>query len=169
VTSIEPAFLQVFLLANAMSDPRHILESLHSALLVDWPHTGVPRTLLDAGFRVFGYSPGGFSTAELAAEAPGGDDLRSVIPPKDEGEAGFLVFRKLAVPPASVDLVCVYRPENELEGIIAKHVLPLGAKVLWLEPPIISVKAQTIGAERGFILVEGLHIAEAIRTIGLNR
>ena len=152
-----------------MTDPLQLLASSPSVLLVDWPHTGVPRALVEAGFRVFGYSPAGFSAAEVVAAAPAGDNLPSVFPPKHEGETGFLVFRKLGVPPASVDLVCVYRPENELEGIVARHVLPLKAKVLWLQPPLGSVKAQKIAAERGFILVEGLDIAERIRTAGIRK
>jgi hypothetical protein len=151
------------------TDARRSLEVSRRILLVDWPHVGVPRALIGAGFTVFGYSPGGFSAAEVVAEAPAGDDSKSVFPPKREGETGYLVFRKLAAPPASVDLVCVYRPENELEGIIAQHVVPLGAKTLWLQPPVTSGAARRIAAERGFEFVQGLDIAETIRNLGIRK
>jgi hypothetical protein len=35
-----------------MNDARHILEASQSIMLVDVPNTGVPRTLVEAGFTV---------------------------------------------------------------------------------------------------------------------
>jgi predicted CoA-binding protein len=151
-----------------MTDLRQILEASQNILLVDWPNTGVPRTLIEAGFAVYGYSPGGYSLAQVVPDRPD-DPSVSVFPPKAEGEAGFLTFRKLDGPPSRVDLVNVYRGEEEHSGIITMHFAPLGAKVLWLEPPITSATARRIAAERGLAFVEGVEIAETTRKLAIRK
>jgi hypothetical protein len=151
-----------------MTDPRQILEASQTILLIDWPRPGVPRTLLEAGFTVYGFSPGGYSQAQLLAERPDNASV-SVFPPKAEGEAGFLVFRKLDGPPHSVDIVNVYRDEEEHAGIIASHVAPLGAKALWLQPPITSTRTRNMASERGLAFVEGVDIAEATHAHGIRK
>jgi predicted CoA-binding protein len=65
--------------------------------------------------------------------------------------------------------VNVYRGEEEHAGIIAMHVAPLGAKVLWLQPPITSATARRITAERGLAFVEGVDIAEMTRNLGIRK
>jgi predicted CoA-binding protein len=60
-------------------------------------------------------------------------------------------------------IVNVFRPENEHEGIVANYVVPLGAKVLWLQPSIGSDSARRLSLEQGFELVEGIDIAGADR------
>ena len=97
-----------------MSDPKQILSSAKSVLLVDWSSTTIPRTLVEAGFTVFTASPGRYSIVELVSDPPDGRDL---------------VFRRLTDRPSHVDIVNVYRPENEHEGIDANHEVPHGAKV----------------------------------------
>ena len=94
-----------------MSDPKQILRSAKSILLVDWASTTIPRTLVEAGFKVFCASPGGYSLVELVSEEAAGINSTDVFPPKQNEN----------------------RPENEHEGIIANHVVPLGAKVVWLQ------------------------------------
>src|SRR5262249_8165390 len=86
-----------------MAEYHQILKSSSSVLLVDWISTKVPRSLLEAGFRVYGSSPGGYSKAELLPEAPQDEHL-SVFPPEDQ-QSGFLVFRRLAAAPTDVDIV----------------------------------------------------------------
>jgi len=80
-----------------------------------------------------------------------------------EIEKGQLVFLELDNGAASVDIVNIYRPEEEHADIITKQVLPLGAKVMWLHPPITSQKTRLLAAENGLTLVEGISIAEATR------
>jgi len=110
-------------------------------LLVDWASTTIPRTLVEAGFKVFCASPGGYSLVELVSEEAAGINSTDVFPPKQNEN----------------------RPENEHEGIIANHVVPLGAKVVWLQPSIASGTARRLGLEYGFDLVDGVDIAGAAR------
>jgi predicted CoA-binding protein len=61
--------------------------------------------------------------------------------------------------------VNTYRPPEELSKIVTNHVLPLGAKALWLQPPNTSFEARRIATECGFAFVEGADIAEVARAI----
>jgi hypothetical protein len=136
-----------------------ILTSADSVLLVDWPSTALPRGLLGSGLRVFGYSPSGYSSAHLFEEKPGDPDLRCFAPERP-GEKGFLVFKRMAGPPEGVDVVCVYRPSEELPQIIKSQVAPLGAKMLWLQPPVTSAQAPELAAELGVECVAGVDLRE---------
>jgi predicted CoA-binding protein len=60
-----------------------------------------------------------------------------------------------------VDIVNIYRPEQEHEEIISNHALPLNAKVLWLHPPVTSEKTRSLAARHGLTFVEGIAINEA--------
>ncbi len=150
---------------NIISNPAQILETAKTILLVDWPNQSVPRILLNAGFTVFGFSPGRYSLAEVVAEYPYDVDQKDVFAPKSENESGYLVFRRLDSRPESVDIVNVYRPEEELAEIIENNVLPLNAKTLWLQPPVMSTKAKSIAEKHGLVFVEGNDIAEIARSI----
>jgi len=151
-----------------MPDPKQVLNSAKSILLVDWSSPTVPRTLVEAGFTVFCASPGRYSVVELVSEPVEGIDANDIVPPQ-QGEKGYLVFRRLTDKPpltgkpSSVDIVNVYRPENEHEGIVANHLIPLGARILWLQPSIASGTARQLAVEYGFDLVEGIDIADAAR------
>ena len=145
---------------NINPDPKSILKSAKNILLVDWPDPGVPRALLKAGFAVFGYSPGGYSRAQLVTELPDGFTGKNSFPPRNSGERGYLIFQKLDHGPVGINIVNVYRPEEELPGIITNIVLPVGAKVLWLHPPGTSARAREIAAEKSIVFIEGADIAE---------
>lgn len=145
-----------------MSDSDQILKSAKSILLVDWASPTVPRTLVRAGFTVFCASPGRYSIVELVSELPEGIDSNDVVPPK-ENENRYLVFRRLNDRPSHVDIVNVYRPENEHEGIVLNQLVPLGAKTLWLQPSVGSDTARQLSVQYGFDLVEGVDIADAAR------
>jgi predicted CoA-binding protein len=151
-----------------MSDPNEILRSAQRILLVDWPNRGVPRTLVEAGFTVFCASPGRYSVVEVVPEPPEGVDPSDVFPPQ-EGEHGYLVFHRLNDRPSSVDIVNVYRPEKEHAGIVANQVVPLGVKVLWLQPPVESGAARQLALDHGLDLVEGVDIAAAAFQLGDQR
>jgi hypothetical protein len=138
-------------------NPLQILRSAKNILLVDWPDPGVPRALLIAGFTVFGFSPNGYSKASLVQDPIDG---QSSSPPRNPEETGYLVFEKLDSMPDTVDIVNVYRPEEEHAGIIEKHVLPLHAKVLWLHPPITSASTASVAERNKLIFIEGANIAE---------
>ena len=148
-----------------MLSPNDILKSARNILLVDWADPEVPRTLVKAGFTVFCASPGRYSLVELMMEYTEVDDSDHVIPP-EKGDEGYLVFRQLENRPINVDVVNVYRPEAEHAEIIAHHVLPLGARVLWLQPSIGSGVARDLAIEKGLVLVEGIDIAYEARHLG---
>jgi len=151
-----------------MPTPNEILRAARRILLVDWPNPGVPRTLVEAGFTVFSASPGQYSVVEVVPERPEGVDLSGLYRPQ-EGENGYLVFQRLKEPPSSVDIVHVYRPEKEHAEIVATHVVPLGAKVLWLHPSLGSGAARQLAADHALDLVEGIDIAVAASQLGNQR
>jgi predicted CoA-binding protein len=151
-----------------MSDANHILRSVRRILLVDWANRGVPRTLVEAGFTVFCASPGRYSIVEVVPKPPEQVDSGDVFAPQ-EGENGYLVFRRLDGRPPGVDIVNVYRTEKEHAGIVAHQVVPLGAKVLWLQPSVGSDAARQLAADHALELVEGIDIAEAARNLGIWR
>ena len=147
-----------------MNDPLQILKMSKNILLVDWPNPGLPRVLLQAGFAVYCFSPNKYTKAEIIPDAPVDINIKNIFPPDKEGD-GYLVFRPLPEKPASIDIVYVYRPEEELPEIIAEHVLPLGAKSLWLDPPGMSEAARRIIAESGLILIDNVFIAETTKNL----
>lgn len=133
------------LAASPPADPQQILSAARAVLLVDWPNPDVPRTLLAAGLLVFGYSPDGYSAIEVA---PGTDTL---------------AFRRIDARPEAVDIVNIYRPAEELPGIIQEQVLLSGARTLWLQPPTTSHEARQIAGMYGVGFIEGVDIAGAAR------
>jgi hypothetical protein len=148
--------------ADNSIDPKKVLRDAKKILLIDWPNPTVPRKLLNAGFTVFCYSPGLYSVAELATEYPPDVNQKNIFPGnKDEG---YLIFRPLADAPDSVNIVNIYRPENEHPDIITKHVLPLHAKVLWLQSAS-SEKTRLLAEEQELIFIEGYDIAEIASSV----
>src|SRR5882724_5435528 len=137
-----------------MSDPKQILASAKRILLVDWPNTSLSRTLIGNGYSVFCASPNKYTEASVVADRPSDSDGVDIFPPKSETETGYLVFRRLDSPPTNIDIVNVFRPENELAGIVERQILPLGGKVLWLHPPNTSAIAADLAKANGLHFVE---------------
>ncbi len=120
-----------------------VIRDFETILLVDWADESIPRSLVEAGYKVFSYSPDKYSEAVI--------------------ENGKLVFNHPTQPLEAVDLVYVYRPEAEHEAIIERHVLPLKAKVLWLHPPVLSAKTAELATSKGLIFLEGTDIRDEIQ------
>jgi predicted CoA-binding protein len=146
-----------------MPSPEQIFENANSILLVDWPDSGVPRTLVHAGFKVFCFSPNGYTEAAIVAVPPKDLDQGHIFPPASQEEKGYLILRPMNHPPASVDIVTIYRPTEEHEGIIKNQVLPLGAKLVWLQPPIESDEIQQFAKQWGLTVILGKDIREIAR------
>jgi predicted CoA-binding protein len=125
-----------------------IPEKIEAILLVDWPSPEIPRTLVNAGFTVFSYSPEKYSQALIEITAPGEFEL---------------IFRQMDHSPGAIDLVLIYRPPEEHEAIIKGHVLPLGARVIWLQPPVESSKTMEMAREYGLVFIEGHDIREILQ------
>lgn len=149
-----------------MASPRQILEQARTLLLIDWPSTAVPRALLEARFHVFGFSPGGYSRAQLAAVPPAARDGVRSFPPEREGETGHLVFHRLDRRPDQVDIVYVYRPAGEIPGILVTHAVPLHAAAVWLHPPLRVADARWLAGTGGPEIIEGCDIVELARGLG---
>ena len=142
---------------NNKPDPLQILKSAKSILLVDWPDPGVPRTLINGGFTVFSFSPDNYSEAKIVADPP--DDQKG-FPPRNKEESGYVIFQNLEKRPDSVDIVNIYRPEQEHQKIIENHAVRLNAKAIWLHPPVTSGHTAAIAADKGLVFIEGVNIAE---------
>jgi predicted CoA-binding protein len=128
--------------------PAQVLKKAKTILLVDWPNPDVPRALLEAGFTVYSYSPDKYSVARL--------------------EGNDVLFEKLEGSPGQVDIVNVFRPEKELPEITEKHVIPLKAKILWLQPPLVSAWAAEFATEYQILFIEGADIAEVAGELKSN-
>jgi predicted CoA-binding protein len=140
-------------------DPRDVLKKAKVILLVDWPNPTVPKKLLEAGFLVFCYSPNGYTKAEIVAEYPHDVNQKNIFPPANKQE-GFLVFRPMAGPPSIIDIANVFRPEQDHARIITNVLLGLGAKCIWLQPPITSAKTRDLAERHGLTFIEGHDVAQ---------
>ena len=150
---------------NVIESYKRILGGSRSILLIDWPDQRVPRSLLKAGLIVFGFSPNYYSIAKFESEGVQNKEGNAVFPPHNESESLNLVFTKIENPPDHIDIVNIYRPEEEHASIITNHVLPLNAKVIWLQPPITSVKTRNLAKEYGITFIEAVDIADIARDI----
>lgn len=99
-----------------MTDPRDVLRAAQHVVVQDFPDQAVPDALLAAGLTVTIYGgpePGDVTTQELV---DGTVDLQ---------QRGQL--------PARADLLYVYRPFSEIDGILAEAGR-LGVETIWRQP-----------------------------------
>jgi len=151
-----------------MTDPHGVLAQASVVALVDWPRTDVPRTLVRAGFGVYSLNRLRGTAASYAwypsrDQVPEGEDV--TVFESTEDTDGYLVCRP-AASPATVDILTVYRPAAELPGL-ARLAVQLGARALWLEPGSVSPEARDIAEGGGLAFIEGVDIAEAVRSAGM--
>ena len=144
-------------------DPGDVLKKARVVLLIDWPNPELPRTLVEAGLIVFCYSPNGYTKAEIVAEYPHDINQKNIFPPKNK--EGFLVFRPLAMLTPDIDIVNVYRPEQEHGKIVTNLIPALRAKCIWLQPPVTSVKTRALAEKQKLIFIEGHDIAKVAREL----
>ncbi|HVW95130.1 MAG TPA: CoA-binding protein [Mucilaginibacter sp.] len=126
-----------------------ILKNAKTILLVDWPTEEVPLSLLKAGFMVISYSPHKYS----------------LISYESNYATDKLVYSDLETAPGEVDIVNIFRPENEHPEIITRHVLPLRAKTVWLHPPVTSNATAKLVKKQNLTFVEGCDIAELAKNM----
>jgi len=145
-------------------DSLQVLKMSKTILLVDWPNPALPRILVESGFDVYCYSPDQYSRAEIMPYAPLNIDAKNIFKPGKE-EDGCLVFVRLAGRPPSVDIVYVYRPEEELPRIITEHALPLEAKSIWIDPLSTSAITHKIVAAAGLNFINNAFILETLKKL----
>jgi hypothetical protein len=154
-----------------VADAGEVLRAARTITLVDWVSPDIPRTLVEAGFAVTSINHVR-RTASSYSVHPSEDEASklegaTVFPPGEAG-GGYLVCRPLDAMPAEVDIVDVYRPEEELVDI-PRLALALGARAVWLQPGVRSAEARRLVEEAGGAFVEDTCIAEAVRELAAKR
>ncbi|HXB44825.1 MAG TPA: CoA-binding protein [Puia sp.] len=144
---------------------KKILKEARGILLIDWPSQAVPRGLLNAGLTVFCFSPNQYSKAGLESAGNQNVEGNRVLLPAAGAESMNLVFTKIESITEPIDIVHIYRPEAEHAKIIIDHVLPLHAKVLWLQPPITSLKTRDLAKQYGITYIEEVDITDTAGAI----
>jgi len=138
-----------------------LLESARVIELIDWPHPDVPATLIRAGYSVVGHEPDGFKTYMIVSDEPPGRTF-----PITGG--GFLTSEPLDALPDVVDVVNTFRPADE-QPDIARGVIDIGAKALWIQPgESTSDSAREIIEDAGLVFVCDVDIAVAGAELGIE-
>ncbi len=137
-----------------MSEPIEILLAVRHVVVQDFPSRDAPDALAKAGLVVTIYG------------GPGEDDV--TVSNVVDGE---VVHRRVGRYPDSADLLCTYRPRDELDSIIAE-ARRLGARTVWRQlGPGEQVAADSdLWRERieraGLTYVDTPPIAEVARALG---
>ena len=100
--------------------------------------------------------------AEILIEA--GYDVIPVHPKATE-ILGRTAYATLADIPVPVDIVDVFRPAEEAEGI-ARQAVDIGAKTLWLQLGISSAQARELAEGAGLQYVEDTCIGATTQRLG---
>jgi CoA binding protein len=145
-----------------MNNIDRLLESTDSILLIDWPGEDCPRTMLRAGFSVFGQEPSGWLRYELKNYQ--------------------LLKHPVATPPKHIDLVFCYRPVEELTEYVAT-AQKLTARIFWYQSGLVSAsteylrgcwllddtraKVRKMIEEAGLIYIDEVYIADAVRAMDI--
>ncbi|MCA1840393.1 MAG: CoA-binding protein [Actinomycetota bacterium] len=89
------------------------------------------------------------------------------VNPKGGEILGEKVYGSLDDVDIPVDVVDVFRPAEEAPGI-ARSAIKIGAKVLWMQPGIISDEAAEIAIEAGLTVVMDTCIRTNHRRLGFG-
>ena len=119
-----------------MTEPRQILEHANSILLVDATDVGIPQALIALGLIVFCFLSGCYMRAYIK-------DI-----PRE------LFFMMTDEPLSSVDIVMIFCPAPEHADIIRDHVLPLKARIVFLQSPFASHEARQLAIKNGLVCIE---------------
>lgn len=141
-------------------DTVNILSSVKKILLVDWPDRNLPVSLVLCGFTVYGYSPGNYTRISISERPEQTSDKYIQKAPLDHHANMQLIFESLRAQPELVDLVSIYRPDEEMEEITQKHILPMQARIMWIQPPAHSSNAPALAEKYNLTLVQDIDLAE---------
>lgn len=101
-----------------VTEPLEILRGAHHVVVQDFPDHDVPDSLLAAGLTVTIY--GGPDPADVTTQ---------------ELVDGTVELRQRGELPARADLLYVYRPFTEIDGILAEAGR-LGVETIWRQPDV---------------------------------
>jgi hypothetical protein len=148
-----------------MKTVRELLEAASIIELVDWPNQEIPATLFRAGYTVVGHEPRGFLSYVVASRPADDASIRSL--PLADG--AYLVAHPIDALPNGIGIVNTYRPADE-QPDIARGAISLGAQAFWVQPgEQTSDEARKIAGEAGLVFVDGVCIAETVRTLGISK
>jgi predicted CoA-binding protein len=103
-----------------MSDAIETLRGARHVVVQDYPDRDIPDSLTRAGFAVTIY---------------GGPDPADIV--VSELVDGAVVHRQTGRRPDSADLLYVYRPLAEIDGILA-DAQRLGVRTIWRQPDVVG-------------------------------
>jgi len=130
-----------------MSHADDVLNRSTTVVVIDWPSQEVPTGLAAARYRTFSH------------EGPG-DEAWYLY----EGETRT----HASAPPDTADLVCTYRPVEELPGIV-EFAQKLGAHAIWFEEgrrdPEQAWAARPIVELAGLTYLDEPYIVDALRDL----
>jgi uncharacterized protein len=107
------------------------------------PAHAIPQYLQDQGYQILPVNPRG---GEILGEP---------------------VFRSLDEIDIAIDVVEVFRPPTEAEGI-ARQAVAVGAKVLWFQPGTDAEGAVQLATEAGLVVVSGRCMGATHAKLGLG-
>lgn len=81
---------------------------------------------------------------------------------------GTRVFRTLREIDRPVEIVLVFRPSKEAEGIV-RDAVEIGARAVWLQLDIVSERARSIAEAAGLLYVENRCIAVERSLRGISK
>ena len=130
-------------------NPKELLQTVDTVLVIDWPTDEIPKMLTLAGFHVVvhgGPGPEEYSAYELVN--------------------GGVVSRHVGHPPERADLIYSYRPLSELPEIITA-ARDLHARTIWTQS---GLSAAGVNDPRGcWVPEEALRSArDLVQSAGLN-
>jgi predicted CoA-binding protein len=127
--------------------PDEVLDATTHVVVIDYPSTDVPETLVRGGFLV------------ISHDGPTDDDYNVWII-----ENEVVTHRPLDHVPSGADLVYTYRPLDELQGI-AELAQRWGAKAIWVQPDTghDSARGRSIAEQHGLTYVDDPDIRAAVR------
>ncbi len=126
--------------------------------------------MLAAGFSVLAANLSRGTASQYRVAPPGGTvpaerDGVEVLAAERDGDEPLIITRLDAMP-ARVDILCTYRPAEELAASV-RRAAEIGATTLWAQDGSPSDHARGVAEEAGLVVVENRSIADAIRELGL--
>jgi len=126
-----------------MPDATETLRAAHHVVVQDFPDRDIPDSLTRAGLTVTIY---------------GGPDPADIV--VSEVLDGAIVHRQTGQPPANADLLYVYRPLVEIDGILA-DAQRMGVRTIWRQPKVGDVADPDAGEWRDRVEAAGFAYLDA--------
>ena len=139
-----------------------------TVLLVDWPSQEVPRRLLAEGFEVVSANlaagtASAYSLAGADGDASSSERHGETLEPEHDGDAALLI-RRLDAMPQHVDVLAVFRPQEEHARAV-RNAMALGARVVWVQRGTLADEARHAAVDAGVTVIEDVSMAGAVERL----